>query len=150
MTDLLKKRLEQIERAAERVKYHATERMSFEHCASEADFIQRLVKDLRNSLSVMDATAFIFSSQESLLRSLIGWLETQDPQTKYNWSNCSGGCLIGLWGASVGLSWDALNRNGNDGQNIYTRMIWGNALAAKLPHTFGAALERARAALARD
>jgi hypothetical protein len=55
MNDILKKRLEQIERAAERVNFHATETMSFAQCRSEADFIQRLVKDLRKSLERADS-----------------------------------------------------------------------------------------------
>lgn len=75
------------------------------------------------------------------LDGLIGWLETQDPATEYDYWNCRGGCLLSQY----------LYANGIDGSLFrnYGRLSRqegvGSVVACEPPHTYGAALERARA-----
>lgn len=85
------------------------------------------------------------------LEGLIAWLETKNPSERYDWSNCEGRCLIGQYGASLGLSWREINRaeNGDPHTSLYYQLSTSNhQLALRGEHTFGGALERARAALA--
>ncbi len=72
------------------------------------------------------------------MQSLIAWLELQPPHTSYNWECTDGGCLIGLYSDAVGCNFFACHSaffNRDDDLSV----------AAQKPHTFGAALERARA-----
>lgn len=85
---------------------------------------------------------------EPPLAGLIAWLETKDPNETYEWDDCRGRCLIGQYGASIGLSWKAicLLETGTHDETLYKKLT-PNCLALTHPHTFGAALERARASL---
>lgn len=85
------------------------------------------------------------------LPDFIAWLETQPPNARYNFDNCRGQCLMGLymthhgreWGYSMGLShsnyWESC------------KQVFGNPCEVPVlclePYTFGAALKRARKAL---
>ena len=75
------------------------------------------------------------------LAGLVAWLETKDPNETYQWETCQGHCLIGQYLHSVGIEWQWMVTH-NPG--LYHELT-PNALAGRLPHTFGAALERARA-----
>ncbi|MBR0868900.1 hypothetical protein JQ633_00910 [Bradyrhizobium tropiciagri] len=79
------------------------------------------------------------------LESLIAWLETQPSNTEYDWINCDA-CLCGQYVRAI---------TGNDfpsGVTIYAHMFADHVeygdVASERPWTFGAALDRARKALA--
>jgi hypothetical protein len=92
------------------------------------------------------------------LRGFIGWLETKDPGDKYDFFECEGRCLLGQYMEAMNIAWTGAPDfpNGDWGKSSYAktaRKIFGegpdvrfNALANR-PHTFGAALKRARKAL---
>lgn len=85
-------------------------------------------------------------SAPSLL-GLIAWLETKDPATKYQWSACDGTCLIDQYLTSIG----AAIGDGDPGDPAYDNYFAAQGggptlIALGAPRTFGAALERARAA----
>jgi hypothetical protein len=83
------------------------------------------------------------------LAGLIAWLETKNPNQSYQWADCSGRCLIGQYCASLGISWEEVERSDEGEDSIYFRLAIANdSLAYTRPHTFGGALKRARAALA--
>lgn len=76
------------------------------------------------------------------LPGLIAWLETQDPQQRYEYENCEGRCLIGQYLAARGVPW---------GWRSYDAFVDADArmrIANRRPMTFGAALSRARQLLA--
>lgn len=82
------------------------------------------------------------------LEGLIAWLETQPADEEYDWANCEGLCLIGLYAASIGISWDKVVREEN-GRSIYGDLTVARGFyACRRPRTFGGALNRARLALA--
>jgi hypothetical protein len=94
------------------------------------------------------------------LPALIAWLEKMPAQNRYSWSNCSGGCLVGQYGKVHGI--DRLDAeqakiaklfkheyNGGDGyynggDGYYNGGDGYYRVCATEPHTYGAALERAR------
>lgn len=89
------------------------------------------------------------TSDPFTLESLIAWLEKQPADQGYEWHNCDGGCLIGLYGAYHGFSWrQMIDCPGGDPENTPYAKLTPGGLAAAHPRTFGAALIRARAALA--
>lgn len=75
---------------------------------------------------------------------IIAWLETMPADGTYVWSNCNGKCLFHLYGEENGLV-----SNANASAYLQTTDRIGDILhagiAVMLPHTFGAALIRARA-----
>lgn len=79
------------------------------------------------------------------LPALIAWLETQAPETAYDYYDCGGGCLIMQYLTAVGIEW----RDGG-----YGRCLGGQTsdlrheIAGTRPFTFGAALARAKALFA--
>lgn len=77
------------------------------------------------------------------LESLIVWLEKQPADRKYNWMSISGLCLIDQYIAALGLPTTAENYRRFD---VSIR----SEVACAIPWTFGAALERAREALAQS
>ena len=82
------------------------------------------------------------------LESLIAWLEMQPADKTYNWSDCEGGCLIGLYGAAMGWSWHDVCTAERLCDAPYYRLSTANGcIAYSTPHTFSGALSRARAAL---
>lgn len=85
------------------------------------------------------------------LSGLIAWLEKQPPNKSYNWSDCEGHCLIGQYWGSIGISFGEGCLMELNGQDLYGQLVCPNGsdgIAITRPHTFGAALERARAAQA--
>jgi hypothetical protein len=76
------------------------------------------------------------------LESLIAWLEKQPTNVAYDWDDCDGGCLIGLYGNAIGIGerWKQFHSNLFESDRLY--------IASRAPHTFGAALDRARKVLA--
>lgn len=83
------------------------------------------------------------------LESLIAWLEKQSPHTRYNWHNCDGKCLIAVYGFAMGIDrLDAdcpgIDKIFGEGENSKYAEVCGT-----LPFTYGAALDRARAAASR-
>lgn len=82
---------------------------------------------------------------EFSVRSLIGWLETQPADKEYDWMEASK-CLLGQWCQSKGLCGDGLHDKSVElGESDVFYKI---ALRDIHRCTFGAALKRARAALA--
>lgn len=89
-------------------------------------------------------------AQAPSLQGLIVWLETKDPSEQYDWSNIENLCLIEQYAASIGMPRSELCAFDANGESHYSRLSTNNdCLALKLPHTFGAALERARTAFAK-
>ena len=78
---------------------------------------------------------------------LIAWLENQDPAAEYKFM-CTG-CLIGQYLRSRGLSVKYLGTGTwTDGKQVRRELPQGfNDIAITEPHTYGAALARAKATL---
>lgn len=73
------------------------------------------------------------------LETLVAWLETQPCDGEYVWHDCDGGCLMGIYGHAMGL--------GEDWHKLHMHFFNTNVtyrVACPKPHTFGAALKRAR------
>lgn len=85
-----------------------------------------------------DSKSRIFS-----LEGLIAWLETQDPATEYDYSDCFGMCLIGQYLAARGVPWEE-ERYG-DFLTLPARVTIASGCSAPFGETYGAALDRARA-----
>ena len=77
------------------------------------------------------------------LAGLIRWLETQDPETQYDFNDCQGECLAGryLW-ATIG--WQAYVVGQKTFGDVFGSMDNYGAIALTRPWTYGAALSRAR------
>ncbi len=80
-------------------------------------------------------------TKEPSLAGFIAWLETQDPVAEYPWTSCFGKCAVSEYFVHVSGSVD----------KHYD--LWGTHLSTDLdmlahqsPWTYGALLERARAA----
>lgn len=73
------------------------------------------------------------------LRGLIEWLETKNPKEKYNYDDCSGTCLVDLYGASIGIDCLAATPLA-----VFSTLEEYWCVAGDRPWTFGAALKRAR------
>lgn len=84
------------------------------------------------------------------LESLIGWLETQDPDTEYDWLN-PGTCLLGQWLKATGHeNYYDISRGITDTRSpFYIKRLAVVALVAERGKetTLGKALKRARKAL---
>ena len=78
------------------------------------------------------------------LEGLIAWLEAQPPETSYDWEDCSGGCLIGVYYMHHGLPQHGYDRVFGRNLMEYSRVC----SSVSGPTTYGAALSRARALLA--
>jgi hypothetical protein len=70
---------------------------------------------------------------------LASYLETRDPAETYIYMNCQM-CLLHEYGEAIGIEYNRPDAFGGALEDI----------AAQFPHTYGAALERARAELATD
>lgn len=85
------------------------------------------------------------------LESLIAWLEKMPAKKAYDFYNCKGECLYGLYMASHGFSWvesgGAGERPSTQARSDFCDKVYLE-VAAEEPYTFGAALSRARKALA--
>lgn len=75
------------------------------------------------------------------LPTLIAWAEKQPASKWYDYWNCLGGCFIGEYLVSFG----AYDRQAVERLDRATN--WLIDVASPQPHTFGAALSRARALL---
>lgn len=83
----------------------------------------------------------------------IEWLQTHDPDKEYEFRNCKGMCLVGQYMTSIGRSWDGPGDGPLNEYGVVCRTLFGGdgpcrieqSVAQDTPHTFGAALERARA-----
>lgn len=85
------------------------------------------------------------------LESLITWLEKQPAKEKYDYDNCSGECLFGLYMGTLGLSWKEVGGScvvygKKDIHGPFRQMVY-KSVAMSFPWTFGGALKRARAAV---
>lgn len=74
-------------------------------------------------------------TKEPTFAGFIAWLEQQDPQAQYKWASCDE-CAIAQYFRSLGFKLH--ERNG------VHRTIETTQAAITRPHTFGAALDRAR------
>ena len=72
------------------------------------------------------------------LDSLIAWLETMPADISYKWDCVRGGCLIGIYADAAGINFHDCHSAIFDRGQLY--------IAGHEPHTFGAALARARKA----
>lgn len=98
-----------------------------------------------------------WGNKEPSLEGIIAWLETQPPETPYEFMNCKGQCLIGQYMTSIGIVWNHNSIKGSsynqtlskigDGTFSTQNILEAQRIASNHPHTFGAALERARAKL---
>lgn len=88
------------------------------------------------------------------LEALISWLEKQPATEQYDYI-CAGACLLHRYAKSIGMNKrEATNFAGETCINEYFRKsdsVLGkfNSIAIQQPHTFGHALERARALVPR-
>jgi hypothetical protein len=91
------------------------------------------------------------------LLGFIGWLETKDPKARYNFNDCNGLCLLGQYMTAIGIAWTGAPEHWNRSwdKSSYMRVaqrLFGPTrykepafwVLSKRPHTFGAALKRAR------
>src|SRR6266404_2628612 len=85
------------------------------------------------------------------LEGLIAWLETMPADKRYNYEDCSGECLYGQYMTSHGIPWDESGHFESDVAKTlpakFCNLVYSK-VACFMPHTFGAALERARDTLA--
>lgn len=91
------------------------------------------------------------------LQSFVAWLETKDPEARYSFYECEGRCLVGQYMEFLGIPWTGapIHPNGNWDRSSYKATavaIFGPGpwtVHVRKPHTFGAALNRARVFAAR-
>lgn len=82
------------------------------------------------------------------IKGVISWLEKQNPNEPYNYMNCAGRCLYGQYMAHHGYSWNEADKAPARSAITSFQMEVYCKVAAAAPFTFGAALKRARKALA--
>jgi len=84
------------------------------------------------------------------LESLIAWLEKMPPRKHYDYNDCQGKCLYGLYMAANGVDWEhsgaCSTRDSGQARADFCSLVY-DRVASQRPWTFGAALIRARAAL---
>lgn len=68
------------------------------------------------------------------------WLETKDPDEKYNFSDGCGGCLMGQYMASKGVEWDF----GHYASYVYNVLDNNVDVLSAEPQTMGGALARVK------
>jgi hypothetical protein len=71
---------------------------------------------------------------------VIAWLETMPADRAYDYHDCRGACMYGQYMAAHGYSWSTATEIQHDFRNYVYRIAFSH------PHTFGAALDRARSA----
>lgn len=77
---------------------------------------------------------------------VIGWLESMPAEKAYDFHNCHGGCLWDQYLTAVGVGRDGNLQKWSVPFGVLHRSPY-RAIASTKPHTFGAALKRARAEL---
>lgn len=79
--------------------------------------------------------------------SLIAWLEKMPADGAYNYEDCSGKCLYGLYMAAHGIAWEESGAcsqlDSGPERATFCDLVYAK-VAASRPWTFGAALDRAR------
>jgi hypothetical protein len=78
-----------------------------------------------------------WSKTKPTLRGFISWLEKQNPRKKYRYM-FPDTCVTGLYAQSLGKTFGTL-------LELSILQEWDETIAEPLPHTFGAALKRAKA-----
>jgi hypothetical protein len=79
------------------------------------------------------------------LDGLIMWLERQNPAAGYDWNNCDGRCLIGMFYIAIyGTPYPGDRREFRNVFDGFPENSYGQVCLTK-PWTAGAALQRARA-----
>ena len=68
------------------------------------------------------------------------WLETKNPNEKYNFSDMHGCCAMGQYMAARGESWSMPRY----GEYVAEVLASQSAILSNYPQTFGGALERVR------
>ena len=87
--------------------------------------------------------AWVAPANPWTLDAFIAWLERQPAEGVYNWADCEGGCLMGLYSVAIGDGHKSWAYRIGDVECIeYTMHA---EVAMPRPWTFGAALDRARA-----
>lgn len=78
------------------------------------------------------------TTKEPSRAGFIAWLRQQDPNKEYDYMDCKGRCLIGLYLGSIGHPWKP--------EETMKSRFYGslNRVAVQEPWTFGAALKRIR------
>lgn len=83
------------------------------------------------------------------LESLVAWLETMPPRGRYDFNNCRGGCLYGLYMRHHGISWaesgGCSSRDSGQERADFCAKVY-DKVACETPWTFGSALKRAQGA----
>jgi hypothetical protein len=86
------------------------------------------------------------------LEGLIAWLEKYPATRRYDYLNCQGRCLYGQYMAAHGIIWSESGASSPGmapkERDVFCALVY-DKVAYDAPHTFGAALSRARKALAR-
>lgn len=92
------------------------------------------------------------TSEPFTLEHFAEWLATHNPEGPYDWSCVRGGCLIGIYGLAMGLHDACKGKFRYEGsfQELHAKVFLEGWLcvASPVPHTFGAALDRALKLLA--
>lgn len=83
------------------------------------------------------------------LADFIAWLETKPPRTQYHFACTDGSCLMGQYMTERGRAWEPGKRSSTYVESCEQVFgdKWDVPVLIETPHTFGAALDRARAAL---
>ena len=78
------------------------------------------------------------------VRDMVAWLETQPAEQRYDYNDCEGRCLVGLYAAARGYDWR------KDSLIFHSSFDLLNHIACDVSDewTFGAALKRANQILA--
>ena len=82
------------------------------------------------------------------LEGLLAWLQTKPPNDQYNYEDCCGGCLYGQYVIASGIPWKEVFGTAiydhKDAAALPFKQFVYHKVAKAEPHTFGAALKRAR------
>lgn len=85
------------------------------------------------------------------LAAVIAWLDRQPADCRYDYDDCKGGCLYGLYMNAIGIPWteartsSAYRQPNTDPHRQFRRQFY-DTIARPGEWTFGAALARAAAA----
>jgi hypothetical protein len=84
------------------------------------------------------------------LESLIAWLEKMPPDDTYDYWCTNGSCLYGQYTHAHGIPWSESGHFENRGERaVFCDFVYCE-VACEVPYTFGAALGRARKAVAKQ
>lgn len=81
------------------------------------------------------------------MENLISWLEKQPARKHYDYNDCKGKCLYGLYMAAYGIDWEysgaCSSKDSGQARADFCATVY-EYIACQRPWTFGAALNRAR------